>query len=382
MITILNMQSFREIPLSELSRYAPSLREALEAVCKSPAFRTSPKSCEFLQHIVHRALNGNADELKERLIGMSLLGREATYDTGSDAGVRVRANDVRKRLAACNASKIPVSSFAFDLPSGSYVPRFYSHATLPLETEAGDQAEPAETEMPLTLQRLAAPTVIALFLCVICLRWQIAQEHPFTTFWQHVFQGHNVRLYIPLAEDSGSHQLVALQQIQATAPLFNLAGQFHSQLSFSGDATAKDGEVLISIGAPSDNQTQLKLSQSMANEQPTPDASRLTVINTADGRRIFDRTASRIYAPPGASAALLTISNSPIRTIHIEGTDDTSINSLVRLLCERDTFPEGLADGLADGTISQVVFPMTPRSEPIIFRNSPSSSQTNAGKTQ
>ena len=382
MITILNMQNYTEIPLSELSRYAPSLREALEAVCKSPAFRTSPKSCEFLQHIVHHALNGNADELKERLIGMSLLGREATYDTGSDAGVRVRANDVRKRLTACNAARIPVSSFAFDLPSGSYVPRFYSQATLPLEIEAGDQAEPAETEMPLSLQRLAAPTVIALFLCVICLRWQIAQEHPFTTFWQHVFQGHNVSLYIPLAEDSGSHQLVALQEIQATAPLFNLASQFHSQLNFSGDATVKDGEILISIGTPSNNQAQLKLSQSTANDRPTPDRGRLTIIKTADGRRIFDRNASRIYALRGASAALLTISNSPIRTIQIEGTDDTSINSLVRLLCERDSFPEGLADGLADGTISQVVFPMAPSSEPITFRNLPSSIQTNTGKTQ
>ena len=173
-----------------------------------------------------------------------------------------------------------------------------------------------------------------------------------------------------------------LQEIQATAPLFNLAGQFHSQLNFSGDATVKDGEILISIGAPSYNQAQLKLSQSTANDRPAPDRSRLTIVNTADGRRIFDRTASRIYALRGASAALLTISNGPIRTIQIEGTDDTSINSLVRLLCERDTFPEGLADGLADGTISQVVFPMAPSSEPITFRNSPSSIQTNTGKTQ
>src|ERR1700729_4101559 len=123
------MQSFTEIPLSELSRYAPSLREALEAVCKSPAFRTSPKSCEFLQHIVHHALNGNADELKERLIGMSLLGREATYDTGSDAGVRVRANDVRKRLTAYNKTETATASFTFDLPSGSYIPRFFRQAT-------------------------------------------------------------------------------------------------------------------------------------------------------------------------------------------------------------------------------------------------------------
>src|SRR5271163_384026 len=112
------MQSYTEIPLSELTQYATNFRVALEAVCESPAFRTSPKSCEFLRHIVHRALSGDTDELKERLIGMSLLGREASYDTGSDAGVRVRANDVRKRLATNSNANVQVSSFAFELPSG------------------------------------------------------------------------------------------------------------------------------------------------------------------------------------------------------------------------------------------------------------------------
>jgi hypothetical protein len=372
------MKGYTEIPLAELSQYAPNFQQALEAVCESPAFRTSPKSCEFLRHIVHRALNGDTDELKERLIGMSLLGREATYDTGSDAGVRVRANDVRKRLTAYNTTKIRADSFAFDLPSGSYVPRFYRLAALSVETEASEHTERYETEVPLSLQRLAAPTVIALFLCVICIRWQIAQEHPFTTFWQHIFLGHDVRLYLPPAENSGSSQLVAMQEIQATAPLLNLAGQFHSQLNLTGDTALSEGEILISIGAPSQN----KSSRTTTDDLSPPDASRLTVIDTVNGRRIFDRTASKIYPARGGSAALLTISNSPIRSIHIDGTDDASINSLVRLLCERDSFPEGLADGLADGTTSQMVFPMAPGSQPIIFREAPSTASANIGKTQ
>src|SRR5271170_2918360 len=151
------MEGYTEVPLSEVLPYATGFREALEAVCESKAFRTSPKSCEFLRHIVNHALNGDSDELKERLIGMSLLGREATYDTGSDAGVRVRANDVRKRLTAYNAAKIRVGSFAFDLPSGSYVPRFYRETTQSLEGATDGQAERYEMEVPLTLQRLAAP---------------------------------------------------------------------------------------------------------------------------------------------------------------------------------------------------------------------------------
>jgi hypothetical protein len=374
------MQSYTEIPLSELTQYATNFREALQAVCESPAFRTSPKSCEFLRHIVYHALNGDADELKERLIGMSLLGREATYDTGSDAGVRVRANDVRKRLAVHNKAKVGDSRFTFDLPSGSYVPRFFRETTLPLNVQAGTieiQADPYEGDIPLTLQRLSAPTFVALFLCVICLRWQIAQEHPFTTFWQSVFQSHNVSLYLHPTQNDGRNQLIAMQEIQTTVPLLNLAGQFHSQLNLTEEPTAREGEALISIGPTSESRVESKSSQ------PTPlDATRLAVVDTVGGRRIFDRTALKPYPTPGSSAALLTISNGPGRSIRIDGTDDASVNSLIRLLCERDTFPEGLADSLADGTTTQVVFPMAPHSQPAIFRDSAAAAQTNTGKMQ
>src|ERR1700744_2874412 len=104
-----------EIPVAEIQRYAPEIENALGKICQSSFFRTSPKSCEFLRHIVRHALLGTVDELKERLIGITLLGRETTYDTGSDAGVRVRANDVRKRLNTYNvATETP--GVTLDLP--------------------------------------------------------------------------------------------------------------------------------------------------------------------------------------------------------------------------------------------------------------------------
>jgi hypothetical protein len=89
-------------------------------------------------------------------------------------------------------------------------------------------------------------------------------------------------------QSNGRHQLIAMQEIQTTVPLLNLAGQFHSQL--------------------------------ILTEEPTA--------------------------------------------------------------CERDTFPEDLADSLADGTTTQVVFPMAPHSQPTIFRESFPATQTNTGKMQ
>jgi hypothetical protein len=379
------MHSYTEIPLSELSPYATNFRETLQAVCESPAFKTSPKSCEFLRHIVSRALSGDTDELKERLIGMSLLGREATYDTGSDAGVRVRANDVRKRLGAYNKVQIE-NRFTLDLPSGSYVPRFLTRAALstPIDTdnEVGQgRSDLYEVQVPLTLQQLAAPTFIALFLCIVCLRWQIAREHPFTTFWQSVFQGHSVRLYLPPAENNDGRELVAINEIQATTPLLNLAGQFHGELDLTGEAAARGEETIISIGPMAEGPADTKSSQASMDSAAPSDSKRFTIVNTANGRRVFDRIASKIYPVPGGSAALLTISARPVRTIRIDGTDESSIDSLVKLLCERDTFPEGLADGLSDSLTTQAIFPMGSSSQPILFRDAPPRTQTPIGKT-
>jgi len=105
-----------ELQPDEICRYRSELQATVAVVCKSSSFRTSAKSCQFLRFIVQRTLGGKVDELKERVIGIELLGREASYDTGSDAGVRVRANDVRKRLAAYYAATTTGLEYTVDIP--------------------------------------------------------------------------------------------------------------------------------------------------------------------------------------------------------------------------------------------------------------------------
>jgi hypothetical protein len=367
-IEMSEIQGYVEIPLAELSVHATTILNALINVCESASFRTSPKSCEFLRHIVQRSINGEADELKERLIGMSLLGREATYDTGSDAGVRVRANDVRKRLMTYNKASKDISSILFVLPSGSYVPRFYR--TLAELPQTGTQVQRNNIVVddyqaihPLSLQRLAVPTCVALFLCVMCLRWQIAQEHPFTTFWQGVFQNGRVLLYLPPATTAGTSQLIGRQELEASVPLLNLAGQFRSQVALTEEPEDTDKATLIAVGA--DN------SDAIPNSR-----GRLMVENTVSGRKIIDRRSLSSLPNVTGSAALLTIQNTPHLRITIDGTDSASVQSLVRLLCEHDSFPDALVDNnQAEGT-TQFVFPMSPRSDPIVFHDPANASQS------
>jgi hypothetical protein len=343
-----------EIASAELAQYTPELHDAVEAICKSRQFSTSLKSCEFLRYIVHHGLRGNLDELKERLIGIALLGRTADYDTGSDAGVRVRANDVRKRLNAYYASSSD-PPFTIDLASGSYVPRFFRvavpRAAPPPSREAISNDHKPVAPPPVSLYVLAAPTMVALFLCVLCIRWQLAQEHPFTTFWQSALEDHHALLYVPASGTADGRDIIPRERLAAAVPLLGLAGQFHTQFALTNAWTPPDpsSDILVAIGP---------------GDRPGTDAKnspyRLSVEDTLAGRQIIDRSNQLPHLHLAGRAALLTITNGARRSIEIDGTDDAAISLLVRQLCERETFPEDLADSFQITAVTQLVFPVSP----------------------
>jgi hypothetical protein len=77
----------------------------------------------LLRHIVERALSGDVESLKERLLGMDIFHRRSDYDTSSDAIVRVTASDVRRRLANFYTEH-SAQPMRISLPLGSYVPDF------------------------------------------------------------------------------------------------------------------------------------------------------------------------------------------------------------------------------------------------------------------
>jgi hypothetical protein len=366
-----------EIPPDALRRYAVELLAAVEAVCKSTSFHTSSKSCQFLRHIVRHTLDGNIDELKERLIGIALLGREASYDTGSDAGVRVRANDVRKRLAAYYAADLADSEYTIELPPGSYVPRFYLRRPLvvasPLPHEARQVPEAApELLTQLSLQQLAFPTVVALFLCIICMRWQLAQEHPFATFWQTVFQDHHALLYLPLSRSGAQQESAPETRLENAAPLLNLAGQFHAEIGLTRTLVSPVGsnDILIVIGNSAGSAQTSTSDPSRPDRYFPTEGSRMVIDTALAGRQIVDRSASKAGTGSYGRAALLTIENGAQRSIHVDGTDDEAIDTLIKTMCNPGTFPDEIFDGFQDGTVTQIVFPIAPRAQAMVFHES------------
>ena len=118
-LTILKEQVTR--PLSR----GKAIDAELNRVLDSEFFRGSKRSCLFLRHTVQMARSGRVDELKERTLGVELFGREPSYDTGEDAIVRVKANEIRRRLAQYNGTVGPGQKVRIELPPGSYVPQFH-----------------------------------------------------------------------------------------------------------------------------------------------------------------------------------------------------------------------------------------------------------------
>jgi TolB-like protein/tetratricopeptide (TPR) repeat protein len=118
------------------------VRDHLKEVIASHAFAGSKRTQDFLHLIVGHALEGEVGSLRERMIGAEMFGRPVDYDTGSDSVVRVKATEVRKRLAQYYRETNTRPTVRIGLPSGSYVPRFIFE---PQETTAEPHTDVAPT---------------------------------------------------------------------------------------------------------------------------------------------------------------------------------------------------------------------------------------------
>jgi len=265
--------------------------EQLERILNSPAFRNSKRQSSFLRYIVEETLNGHADQLKERTIGVNVFGRECDYDTNADPIVRVSAGELRKRLAQYYFEVAGAGEIRIELPAGSYVPEFRSPLT---------PAPARKTAVPAALRRPAVRPVhliiaIAATATAVLLFWlqPWIPRSPFAQFWGPIFESSGPVLVIlpgqrflpppPAAEDSGGREQPARPpspppdqtarrqpplwvRLEDAAAMSELAGVLHAhnktvRLMAQSEATLPDmksGSVIL-IGAFT-NQLTLRLS--------------------------------------------------------------------------------------------------------------------------
>jgi hypothetical protein len=180
-------QAHRTNPAEALA-FSSLVREELDRVLASQEFHASKLCQGFLRYIVENTLGGHAANLKERTIGIEVFGKPTSYDPSEDAGVRVKAGEVRKRLRSYYSSHPGQSKVLIDMPSGTYVPEFQ----LVQPDESGVRAKTRSR----TRGYLLSATMGVLVLALSLFFWMRGRSPsgPLNQFWFPVFESHKTAL--------------------------------------------------------------------------------------------------------------------------------------------------------------------------------------------
>ena len=100
------------------------IRDQIERIVLSVAFRTSDRLKHFLPFVAGEALQGKSDTLKEYSVGVHVFGRETAFDPRTDPVVRVQARRLRARLERYYKEEGQHDEIVVDLPKGGYAPVF------------------------------------------------------------------------------------------------------------------------------------------------------------------------------------------------------------------------------------------------------------------
>ena len=199
--------------LNDAERVA-SVNSHLHDVLASDAFKGSKRSQDFLQLVVEHVLAGRLDSLRERTLGAEMFGRRIDYDTANDAVVRVKASEVRKKLAQYYQNLPTPPAVRIALPSGSYVPQFYfesppvASAVQPIPPHP--EPDPATQEglsagIPQAQHRVARPAWLLQLLSILGVVVLVLTGAWVFLRWGNFFPNHQIRsiAILPLTNLSG-----------------------------------------------------------------------------------------------------------------------------------------------------------------------------------
>jgi len=177
--------------------------DELERVLASEYFRNSKQAERLLRYLVANSLEEHDDQLRERVIGEKVFGRQPKYDSNADSIVRVWANHLRKRLAQYYQADGTNPSVRFTLRPGSYRVEFEQ---LVREAPPAPVIEPVEVIPPAPPIRppfsvLGVVSGLAALLAIACV-WLVVQnvqlrsqsrqlkaQPPLSLLWSRMFGG-------------------------------------------------------------------------------------------------------------------------------------------------------------------------------------------------
>lgn len=164
--------------------FSPELRATIhsevEAILESVEFRNSEQSKRLLRYLVEHSLEAQRDQLKERAIGVALFGREAGYDSNEDPIVRVRANEIRKRLGKYYQEHPAPPAVRLKVPAGAYRVEFQVVAP----PEVAEPLTPVVPERPRRVPRWSITGAGLVVLAAVAVFHFTSQGNVLDDFWR------------------------------------------------------------------------------------------------------------------------------------------------------------------------------------------------------
>jgi len=144
-------------------------------IIASRSLARSERLARFLEFTVTETLAGNADQLKEFVIGVEVFGRTRDYDPRLDPIVRVEARRLRMKLRKYYDNEGRGDRLRIEFPKGGYVPTFspvrpedrapaakrHAIAVLPFASESGSDASGVAETLIAALVRMETIRIVA-----------------------------------------------------------------------------------------------------------------------------------------------------------------------------------------------------------------------------
>lgn len=142
---------------------AAEITAEVDRILVSKGFANAGRLSRLLRYVVDKTLAGEADQLKEYVVGVEVFDRDGKYDPRLDSIVRVEAGRLRSRLDEYYNGEGAASPIRISLPRGGYVAQFEPRV------EAAASAVPVHprrtwTAWPLTVGLICAVAAMVVWL--------------------------------------------------------------------------------------------------------------------------------------------------------------------------------------------------------------------------
>src|SRR5436309_319254 len=92
----------------------------IDRILESGIFRNSDALRRLLRFLADKMLAGEADQVKEYIVGIDGLGKPSTYDPRHDSTVRIQVGRLRQKLAEYYRTEGKHDPLVIDLPKGRF----------------------------------------------------------------------------------------------------------------------------------------------------------------------------------------------------------------------------------------------------------------------